>query len=52
MDEKNKQDTGGGCSICGASPCENIEGTYWLCESCKEEYKEKLDPDYIKDLPL
>ena len=40
MEDKNKADTGGGCSICGTFPCINIEGAYWLCESCKAE-KEK-----------
>jgi hypothetical protein len=27
-------DTGGGCSVCGATPCVNVTGTYWLCGPC------------------
>ena len=38
-DEKNRQDTGGGCSICGTAPCTNIEGTYWLCKPCEGEFR-------------
>ena len=34
---KLKADTGGGCSICGALPVVNVEGTYWLCGPCVNE---------------
>ena len=34
MNEKNKLDTGGGCSICGGKPAVNPEGTLWLCKDC------------------
>ncbi len=34
--EKLKADTGGGCSVCGATPCVNIDGTYWLCGGCAD----------------
>lgn len=34
---KLADDTGGGCSVCGALPVVNVEGTYWLCGSCVAE---------------
>lgn len=34
---KLKADTGGGCSVCGFTPCVNVEGTYWLCGECVAE---------------
>ena len=37
-----KNDTGGGCSICGRNPAVNIEGTYWLCGPCVNEYYEPI----------
>ena len=29
-----KEDTGGGCSVCGDIPAFNVVGTYWLCGLC------------------
>ena len=35
--KKIKQDTGGGCSICGNLPVVNVDGSYWLCGTCVRE---------------
>ena len=37
-ESKKKRDTGGGCCVCGSNPAVNIEGTYWLCGPCVNEY--------------
>lgn len=35
--DRLKADTKGGCSICGALPVVNVEGTFWLCGPCVSE---------------
>ena len=50
-DDKQKQieDTGGGCSVCGTEPAKNVEGTYWLCADClreRIEHNDEYDLDY------
>ena len=44
LENKLKQDTHGGCSVCGYLPVVNVYGTYWLCGSCvSEKLTENVD---------
>lgn len=40
--KKLKQDTGGGCSVCGKLPVINVDGAYWLCGQCVGDRIEEL----------
>ena len=36
-EERNKEVTGGGCSICGSYPTADVGYDYWLCWPCVKE---------------
>ena len=43
LESKLKQDTHGGCSVCGYLPVVNVSGTYWLCGSCVAERLDEIE---------
>jgi hypothetical protein len=44
-EQRNKLDTGGGCSVCKSKPGEivmEVGDHYWLCEDCTREEHDEL----------